>query len=157
MTCAKVWGQGFQNHLWSTFLLLQLMPRYLAEGKICFWTSISCSSLPASGYLTTSVTAGAAWFTGVFSGRPYLLWASLKYHEGRCFIFIYGWTHLDFGHWATLPGITCPATSRARTQSRTVSEPGRLFSCCGAALGIHTTGQGLETGLAPVPSPQARH
>lgn len=46
--------------------------------KICFWISISCSSLPASGYLTASITVGVAWFTGMFLGRPYLIWASLK-------------------------------------------------------------------------------
>lgn len=70
-------------------------------------------------------------------------------------LYLYGWTHLAFGHWATLSEITCLAPSRARIRPKTASEPGRLFHAVVQLLDIHTTGQGLETALAPVPSPQA--
>lgn len=86
MTCPQVWGQGFQNYLWSTFLILQLLPSYLAEGKrcVCFILIFELASLsPAcqpAGYIanpTAYITAGVCMVYRRACGQ-YLIRASLQ-------------------------------------------------------------------------------
>lgn len=103
-TPAKLFGRGKK-----TFLL-----------HFNFWISISCSSLPTCKLYCQPNSFYYSWHLhGLRACSWVVAHSSLTaVARGRCFIFIYRWAHLGFGHWATLPQITCSASSRARTPAQ---------------------------------------
>lgn len=122
MTCLKVRGQGSQNHLWSTFLILQLLLNYLAEGEkdrflvhFTFLMSISCTGLPACRYYQRLLGLAPAGHCTVHRRVRALSHRSLTaVVRGRWFIFTYGWAHSGFGNRTLLPQIPCSASTKAR-------------------------------------------